>query len=83
MKIKSKKYLILRIHDIVEPLPYFVARPASQPSVPNVCESDYLLREILQILKKKVDAFCIIVELNLQKTAKFLFQKTFKKSYCS
>ena len=45
--------LILRIHDIVEPLPDFVAHPANRPSVPSVCELDQLLRGTLQILKKR------------------------------
>ena len=34
-------------------------------------ELDQLLSGVLQILKKNNDAFCIISELNLQKTAKF------------
>ena len=54
----------------IEPLPDFVARPANRPSVPSICEIDQLFSGILQILKKE-DAFCIIIELNLQKTAKF------------
>ena len=40
-------------HDIVEPLPDFVARPANRPSVQSVCELDQLLRGILQLLKKE------------------------------
>ena len=67
IKIKTKKSLILRIHDIIEPLPDLVARPANVPSVPRVCELDQLLSGVLQILKK--NAFCIIIELNLHKTA--------------
>ena len=51
--MKTKKSLILRIHDIMEPLPYFVSRPANRPSVPSVCESVQLLSGVLQILKKK------------------------------
>ena len=51
-KIKTKKSLILKIHDVIEPLPEFVARPANWPGVPSVCELDQLLSEILQILKK-------------------------------
>ena len=54
---KTKKPLILRFHDVVEPLPDFVARTANRPSVPSVCELEQLLRGILQILKKKV---CIL-----------------------
>ena len=50
IKINTKKSLILKIHDIMEPLPDFVARPANQPSVPNICELDQLLSGILQIL---------------------------------
>ena len=69
--METKKSLILRVQGIVEPFPDFVARPANRPSVPIVCELDQLLRGILQILKKKNDAFCKIIGLNLQKTAKF------------
>ena len=43
---KTKKSLILRIYDIVEPLP-------NPPGVPSVCKLDQLLRGILQILKKE------------------------------
>ena len=71
IKKKTQKSLILRIIDIVEPLNDFVARPANLPSVPSVCELEQLLRGILQILKKKNDAFCIIIDLNPQKTAQF------------
>ena len=67
--LKTKKFLILRIRDIIEPLPDFVARPANRLSVPSVCELDQLFSGFLQILKKN-DAFFIIIELNLQKTAK-------------
>ena len=69
IKMKTKKSLILRVHHIIEPLPDFVLRTANQPSVPSICELEPLLSGILQILKKK-DAFCIIIELNVQKTAR-------------
>ena len=51
-EIKTKKSLIPRIHDIIEPLPDFVARPPNRSSVPSVCELDQLLSGVLQILKK-------------------------------
>ena len=52
--MKTKKSLILRVHDSIEPLPDFVKRPANRPtSVPTICDLDQLLSEILQILKKK------------------------------
>ena len=70
IKITTKKFLILGVQDIIEPLPDVVARPANQPSVPSICEWDEFLSGILQILKKK-DAFCIIIELNLQKRQSF------------
>ena len=69
IKIKTKKSLILRVHDIIEPLPDFVARPANRPSVPSVCEIIQLLSGILQIMKK--NAFRITIELNLQKRQSF------------
>ena len=53
IKKKTKKSLILRIHDIVEPLPDFLAQPANREVVPSVCELDQFLRGILQILKKE------------------------------
>ena len=77
IKIKTKKSLNLRIHDIIEPLPDFVARPANRPSVPSDCNFGQLLSRILQIIKKNNDAFCIISELNLQKNGKFLFPEDF------
>ena len=49
IKIKTKNSLILRIHDIVEPLPDFFARPENGPSVPSVCELDQLLRGNFQM----------------------------------
>ena len=64
IKIKTKKYLTLTVHDIMEPLPDFAACPAQRPSVPRICELDQLLNGILQILKK--NAFCRIIELNRQ-----------------
>ena len=70
-KIKTKKSLILRIHVNIKPLPDFVARLENRPSVPSFCELDQSLSGILQILNKNNDAFCIIIELNLQKRAKF------------
>ena len=51
--MKTKKSLFLRIHDIIEPLPDFVSRPANRPIDPSVCELDQLLSGVLQILKKK------------------------------
>ena len=68
IEIKTKKSLILRVHDIIEPLPPFAARPANRPSFPSICELDQLLSGILKLIK---NAFCIIIELILQKTAKF------------
>ena len=47
-KYKPKSLLILRIHDIVEPLPDFVARPANRPSVPSACELGQFLREFFK-----------------------------------
>ena len=41
IKIKTKESLILRIHDIVEALRDFVARPENRSSVPSVCELDH------------------------------------------
>ena len=38
---------------------------------PNCWELDKFFSEIRQLLKKNNYAFCIIIELNLQKTAKF------------
>ena len=52
-KIKTKKLLILRVHDIIKILPDFVAHPANRPSVSIICQLDPLLSRILQILKKK------------------------------
>ena len=43
IKIKTKKSLVLRIHDIIEHLPDFVARSANRPSVPSICELDQSL----------------------------------------
>ena len=64
-KIKCKNFLIVRIHDIIKTIPDFAVHPKNCPSVPMVSELDQLLSEILQILKKKIDAFCIIIELIL------------------
>ena len=57
IKIKTKKSLILRIRDIIEPLPDVVAPPANRPSVPGVCKLDQLLSGVLQIKKKQL---CIL-----------------------
>ena len=54
IKIKTKKCLILRIHDIIQPLPNFIAHPANLPSVPSIYELDQLLSGIHQTLKKKL-----------------------------
>ena len=43
----------LKVHDNIEPLPDFAARPANRPSVPSICESDQMLSGNLKILKKK------------------------------
>ena len=66
IKIKTKKSLILRILDIIEPRPDSVARPANPPSYPNVCDLDQLLSGVLQILKKQL---CILFNY-LAKSAK-------------
>ena len=57
-------FLIVRIHDIIKTIPYFAVHPKNCPNVPMGSELDQLLREILQIFKK-IDAFCIIIALNL------------------
>ena len=44
--------MILRVQDIIESLPDFVARQVNQLSAPRICELDQLLSGILQILKK-------------------------------
>ena len=51
--MKTKNSLILRVHDIFEPLSDFFAHPANRPSVPSSCEREQLLSGILQILKKR------------------------------
>ena len=66
IKLSTNESLILRVHDIIKPLPDFVARS----SVPVICDLDQLLSGILQVMKKK-DALCIIIELNLQKPQTF------------
>ena len=76
IKTKTKKSLILRVHDIIEPLTDFFAGAGNRPSVPSICELIQLLSGILQILKKKI-AFCIIIEINLQKTAAVLIPEDF------
>ena len=75
IKIKNKKSLILRIHDIIEPLPDLVARPANRPSVPRACELDQLLSGVLQILKKK----CILYNYRVKsaQNGKFLIPEDF------
>ena len=65
IKIKTKKSLILRIHDIIKPLPDFVARPANRLSVTSVCELDQLLSGVLQILKKQR---CILYNYQVKST---------------
>ena len=72
IKIKTKKSLILRAHDVIEPLPDFVARPANRPSVPIVCESNQFLSGFLQILKKKL-CFLYNYRIKSAKNAKILF----------
>ena len=57
IKIKSKKSLTLRFHDIIKPLPDSVARPANRPSFPIICELEQLLSGIVQILKKKINLY--------------------------
>ena len=52
IKINTKTSLILRIDDIIEPLPDFFARPAKLPNLASGCEFDKLLSGNLQILKK-------------------------------
>ena len=75
--MKTKKSLILRIHDFVEPLPGFVARPENRPSVPIVCELDQLLRGLLQILNKER---CILYNYRVKsaKNGKVLFPEDFQ-----
>ena len=76
IKTKIKKSPILRVHDIIEPLTDLFAGAANRLIVPNICELIQLLSGILQILKKK-DAFFIIIERNLQKTADILIPEDF------
>ena len=75
IKIKTKKSLILRVHDIIRPLPDFAARPANRRSVPVICELDQLLNGILQILKK----ICILYNyrVNSVKNGKVLIPEDF------
>ena len=54
IKIRTKKSLILRVQDIIEPLPDSFGRPANRPSAPIICNLDQLLTGILQILKKSI-----------------------------
>ena len=72
IKIKTRKSLTLRVHDITELLPDFVARPGNRPSFPSICKLEQLVSGILQILKKK----CILYNYRVKsakKTAKFQF----------
>ena len=57
IKIKTKKSLILRLHDDVENLPDFVAGRENRPSVPSVCELDQMLRGIRKKIKKRTMHF--------------------------
>ena len=64
---KFKKFLIVRNHDIIKPIADFAAHPTNHPSDSNVCRFDQLKSEILHVFKTNNDAFCIVIELNLQK----------------
>ena len=75
IKIKTKKFLILRVHDIIKPLPEFVGRPENQPSVPKICQLDQLLSGILQMLKKRCILYNYRVE--LAKNGKLLIPEDF------
>ena len=46
--LRIKKFLIVKIHGIIKPIPDFAVRPKICPSVPMVSELDQL-SEILQI----------------------------------
>ena len=63
---RKTKSLILRIHDNIEPLPDFFARPANRPSVPSFLRVRSIVEWTSSNIKKNNDAFCIIIELNLQ-----------------
>ena len=65
-KQKNKKSLIPRVHDIIGHLPDFAAHQANRPRNQSICELEQFLSGILQLLKK-MNAFCIIIELYLQK----------------
>ena len=53
LKIEIKKFLTVRTHDNIKPIPDSAAPPTKRSSAPNVCELDRLLSGLLQILKKK------------------------------
>ena len=36
-EVKIKKFLKVRVHDNIKPIPDFVAQPTKQPGVPGVC----------------------------------------------
>ena len=59
--MENKKLLMVRIHDNIKPIPDFATRSRNRPSVQSFYKLDKLLSEILQILKKNNDAFCIII----------------------
>ena len=64
--MKINKFLIVRIHDEIIPIPNFGARPKNTPIVPNVCELDQLLNEIFQ-KNNKQNAFLFNYRLKLAK----------------
>ena len=74
--MKTEKSLILRNHDITEPLPDFVTHPANRPSDQSVCELDQLLSGILQVLKKQR---CILYNYQVKsaKNGKILISEDF------
>ena len=77
IKIKTKKPLILRIHDVVEPLPNFVARPANRLSGPSVCELEQLSGGILKIFLKKERCILYIYRVKPAKNDKVLIPEDF------
>ena len=54
------------MHDHIKSIPDLGARPRNHPCVSNVCELDQYNKWNIS-KKTKMDAFCIIIEFNLQK----------------
>ena len=69
---KIKKFLIVRVHDNIKPIPDFPARPTNCPITPSFCcRLGQILTEILRILTENNDEFDLIIVLKMRETVKF------------